>query len=86
MEENPKSFYSFLSDNIKSKQQSDNKTNTFTIILSWCVIFIVNSALLYVCWNNVMHEIFKISTISFTQSIMVYTITKILTRGIFTIQ
>lgn len=92
MEDKPKSFYEFLTSNAKKQpiqeEKADGKKNVGVKfkVLAWIVIFICNSLLVYMCWNFALTEIFKIAEISFIQSIAVYTLFKILTRGMFTIQ
>ena len=89
MEDKSKSFYEFLKDNANTKtSQTSNETSVKPIYkaLAWIVIFIANSLLLQFCWNFGIKNIFNIPTISFIQSVMVYTFARILTRGMFTVQ
>lgn len=89
MEDKSNSFYEFLKDNVKNKQSHSLKeTNVKPIhkVLAWIIIFIINSLLFQLCWNFGIKNIFNIPTISFIQSVMIYTFVRILIRGIFTVQ
>lgn len=89
MEENKSSFYGFLAQNAKpvSEPSQTGKVPQKYIIFSWLFLFVVNSFLLWVAWNNAIVTVFpSVSHMSFVNSVLVYTAAKILTRGFFTIQ
>jgi hypothetical protein len=86
MEDNSKSFYEILSSNIKPKE-AEKKVGFVYKALAWITIYVVNSVLLMLCWNYGLAKTSAFfSTITLFQSVMVYTIAKILTRGMFTTQ
>jgi hypothetical protein len=93
MEDKPKSFYDFLSNNVKNQPIQNQKENVTPKkigfgykALAWIVIFISNSLLAMLCWNYGISKIIDFPEITFFQSIMVYTFFRILTRGMFTVQ
>lgn len=89
MEDKPRSFYEILSANVKQKpqkQQEKKPAAPFYRMMAWVVIFIANSWILQLCWNYGLVNLLEIPPITFIQSIMVYTLSKVLTRGMFSVQ
>lgn len=90
MEDKPRSFYNFLTEksNVEHQEKTPEKKPIKPIykILAWIVIFISNSLLLQFCWNFGLKSLVDLPQITFIQSVMVYSLAKILTRGMFTIQ
>ena len=78
MEENKSSFYEFLAANSKVKK---NEVHAIYLMLGWIILFILNSTILWASWNYAVVPLMHASAASFWQSILLYSIAKILTRG-----
>jgi hypothetical protein len=86
MEESTKnSFYNFLLANSKPVTQETSKVKKHYLIIAWLVLFLINVLVVWFGWNYSVSPIFNLSTISFTQSILLYSIVKVLTRGLFSL-
>jgi hypothetical protein len=87
MEDNNKSTFYDLLANSKINGQSEKPTvQKKYIVLSWFIIFLLNSTGLYLGWNYVISPLIDIATISFSDSIGLYIVAKVLTRGLFSVQ
>jgi len=86
MEESTKnSFYDFLLANSKPVSQETPKVKKQYLIIAWLVLFLVNVLVVWFGWNYSVSLIFNLSTISFTQSVLLYSVAKVLTRGLFSL-
>jgi len=86
MEESTKnSFYDFLLANSKPVSQETPKVKKQYLIIAWSVLFLVNVLVVWFGWNYTVSPVFNLSTISFTQSVLLYSIVKVLTRGLFSL-
>jgi len=86
MEENKKnSFYDFLLANSKTSSQQKPEVKKHHLIVAWVIIFIVNVIIVWFGWNYTVSPILNLSTISFSQSILLYSVVKVLTRGLFSL-
>lgn len=86
MEESTKnSFYDFLLANSKPASQEKPEVKKHHMIIAWLVIFTVNVLIVWFGWNYTVSPIFGLSTISFLQSVLLYSIVKVLSRGLFSL-
>lgn len=85
--EKKSSFYEFLAANssLVSKEK-EQKPKQHHIMLAWLLLFFINSALLWTCWNYAISFAFKVPNITFLQSLSIYVVAKILSRGFFSVQ
>jgi hypothetical protein len=88
MEDNKKSsFYDFLLANSELNRQETKPTiKKQYIALSWLIVFLANAFILFLGWNYAMTPILKLPSISFVQSLLLYAVSKVLTRGFFSVQ
>ena len=89
MEDNKKnSFYDFLLANseLTTKPVEKPQTKKYHIVLSWIVVFFSNILILWLGWNYAVSPVFKLPLLSFVQSTFLYAVTKVLTRGFFSVQ
>ena len=87
MEDNKKnSFYDILLANSEVNRQETTPIAKKYIALSWLVVFFANITILYFGWNYAVSLIFKFPLINYYQSILLYAVSKILTRGFFSVQ
>lgn len=83
------SFYDFLMANSQaSGQEKENKApiKQSHIVLSWLVIFFVNVIVLYFGWNYAVSPVFKLPLLKFYETLFIYAVVKVLTRGLFSVQ
>jgi hypothetical protein len=86
MEESTKnSFYNFLLANSKPVARETSKVKRQYLIIAWMVLFLINVLVVWFGWNYSVSPIFDLSTISFAQSVLLYSIAKALSRGFFSL-
>jgi hypothetical protein len=88
MEDKKSSFYEILAANSKptAEKVEDVKVKPIHTFLSWTLIFLCNSAILWLAWNIAGVQLLNLKDASFLQCILLYSAAKILTRGFFSIQ
>jgi hypothetical protein len=87
MEDNKKnSFYDFLLANSEVNRQETNPIEKKYVVISWLVVFFANTTILFLGWNYAVSLIFKFPLINYYQSLLLYAVAKILTRGFFSVQ
>ena len=88
MEDKKSSFYEFLMANSKIKVQAEEskKVKSVHIFISWLVIMLSNSFILWLGWNYAFMQLFPIKPVTYLQSILLYSLAKVLTRGFFSVQ
>ena len=81
------SFYDYLVANSSAIQKEpQRKIHPFFFVLSWLIIFIANSTVLWISWNYAVSSIFHLSNLSFIGAILLYSAAKTLTRGFISTQ
>jgi hypothetical protein len=81
------SFYDLLANSKVNGQEEENKKLPKKyIVLSWIIIFFANSVVLWQGWNYAISPILNLPSLSFTKSILIYAVSKVLTRGLFSAQ
>lgn len=85
MEDKKSSFYEILAANSKPTTE-EVKIKPIHTFFSWTTIFLCNSAMLWLAWNFAGVQLLKFEHASFLQCALLYTGSKILTRGFFSIQ
>lgn len=87
MEDSEKSrFYDLLANSKVNGQKNEIPVKKKYIVLSWLIIFTANSIVLMLGWNYAISKLLEIAQISFFESIGLYAVAKILTRGLFSVQ
>jgi hypothetical protein len=84
--EDKSSFYEFLAANSKLTKEETKKVHPFYLLLSWVTIFMTNSLIVWVGWNYAVAPILSTTPVTFVQSILLYSIAKIFSRGFFSVQ
>ena len=86
------SFYEFLSANSDltnkpaNKPTNETKIKPLYVLLSWLVIFVSNTLVLFLSWNFVITAEVGLPSLSFFQSAALYAASKTLFRGFFSTQ
>jgi hypothetical protein len=86
MEDKSTSFYEFLAANSKLTKEDSKKIHPFYLAISWIIIFLGNSAVLWLGWNYALSPVLNLSSVTYLQSILMYSFAKVITRGFFTVQ
>ena len=82
---NKKSFYDLLANSKINGQLEKPTVKKRYLVLSWVIIFLLNSTGLYLGWNYVISPLINIANISFFDSIGLYVVAKVLSRGLFSV-
>jgi len=86
-EEKSGNLYELLTSGSKlSKSQETKQIKPIYLFLSWVIIQLTNSAVVWFCWNYAIAGIFQLPLIPFTSSILIYLFVKVLARGFFSPQ
>ena len=87
MEENTRnSFYDFLLANSKTTSQEEKPTvKKHHLVAAWIIIFLFNVSVLWMGWNHTVSSIFNLPKITFLNAILFYAVTKVLSRGLFSL-
>jgi hypothetical protein len=86
-EKKPNSFYEFLVSNAKSTgKQEVKEIKSFYLVLSWILIQLINSCVVWIAWNHAVSPVFNFPLVSFTSSILMFLFVKTLFRGFFSPQ
>jgi len=80
------SFYEFLAANSKITKEENKKIHPFYLAISWVIILLGNSLVLWLGWNFAISPILKFEPVSYLQSILLYAFAKVITRGFFSAQ
>lgn len=86
MEDNRQGFYEFLAANSKLSTEEKKKIHPFYTLVSWVLILLGNSFVVWFSWNYAVSPFFKFQSVTFVQSVLIYSLVKTLLRGFFSVQ
>jgi hypothetical protein len=84
--EDKSSFYEFLAANSKLTNEEKKKIHPVFLLVSWLIIFVINSSVLYLGWNYAVAPLMHFEHSTFLQTVLFYSAFKVLIRGFFSAQ